>query len=373
MKKENFKAPMEQDIPFLFKHSSPQQIKELISELSFKQIESGIAALRAESTSSRLLSAIEGVEEIRKLELIGSFLSAEQFSAILRSISEHKTSIDKLSPLLVGLPPSVFFESLQKAQDIHLESLKKEGILEPLEHHINLLFNTFETTLQKYQEKTEEIHRSIEEINSNFLTYSDLRSLENQIENLKGDYQATLDMIDKALAIIWNTHRLDLIEKLSQLKERASLQLIHNIGPDRPLIRDSDGLTGLLKKFLNQVYENHSDRAGANRTPDAEDDEKSLEGLTRLSIWYLNDYWEAGLLPEIKKPENLEPASLHSEEEKLHHRQQLFDRVQSNLEHLGIETVGKLKKAQIFSKLMLKEFIEKHKNVLKSDPKKMNR
>ena len=340
MKKETLKILLEHDTSFMFERFSLEQIKESIPILSPQQIESYILSLSNEKNFSKLLAVIDGANKNEQLERIGSLLSTDQLLAILQSISKNTLSIDKLAPLLVGVTSPIFFDALQHAQESHLETLKKEGILEPLEHHINVLFNTLDTMLQNNQKIIYQIDQTIENLNLNTLTYSDLHELENEIESLKNQYRILLRMIDKALVITWNTHRLDLIEKLSRLKERTNLQFINN---------DLPGISGHLQNFLYKVYD--------SAPHEIQDHDKAIEGLTKLSMWYLKDYWEAGLLPSIKKVEELECTSQYNEDEKLHHRQNLFNQVQANLDRLGIGTIETLKKANIFSKPMLKEFI----------------
>ena len=88
------------------------------------------------------------------------------------------------------------------------------------------------------------------------------------------------------------------------------------------------------------------------------DSDAAIEGLTRLSVWYLKDYWELGLLPSIDVPAklNLDPHRFSEEECKQYH-QHLLTLVQDLLNKLNIGTVGALKKARIYSKPLLKAYI----------------
>jgi hypothetical protein len=358
MKKENLKVPLEQDIFQLFKQASPEQIKDLIPSLSPGQLEVGIRALQDKKKDAGLLAAIASIHDTPRLECVGAILSTEQLLAVLSAIHDGKLSIDRLSPLLVKTPPQIFFEMLRGAQEAQLETIKKEGILEPLDYHINALFVALESDCQRHQKTADEIRQSINEIDLNDLTYAGLKIVEHRIDQLEMDYQTTLHILDKALAITWNTNRVDLIEKLSGLKEKGSIQLIHHIGSNVPGQKDyNNGLWKYLEDCLSRVYEDPLNTL--------QDNGKAVEGLTKLSVWYLKDYWDTGLLPSIENVEDLDmESSQDTPQEKLHHRQQLFDEVRLNLEKLGLGTIADLKNARIFSKNMLKSFVNQRRGVL---------
>lgn len=296
---------------------------------------------------NQLLILLEGHKDYSELELIGKTLSAQQFLQILELFSEKHIPIDKLSALLVGLPPSLFYEALYLAKRTHLKALKQEGILEPLEHQLNVFSNECDNKLALYQSESIQIENEIHQIKINTLTSSDLRAFHHRIHALSDKYYSFLQTIDKALAVTWNTNRIDLIEKLSHLKERTHMQFIRTIDSSSENNRSS-GLLKELEQALSKVYESEEIR----------ENDQAIEGLACLSIWYLKDYWEIGLLPQIQEAKELEL------EVKSHDRQQLFDQVHCNLMRLGIQTIEDLKKAQIFSKNMLKEYIQQHKDLL---------
>lgn len=339
----NFSTYSSNEIIELFKESSIDNLQMIISHLNNAQIILGITALQNQP-HIKLLSLIQKLDRTH-LETAGKALSSKQFIDLLESFSNGQCPPNKLSSLLVGLPFYVFMETIQIAPNHSLEILKQEEILEPLQHQLNLLGHEYEKKLLAFQNQTNHLCDDIHKIDIEELSFSDLDEMRDKIIDLENEYQLALETIDKGLSIIWNTARIDLIEKFSHLKEATHSQYIRNIGKD-----DGSGIgPGLfpaLDRFLGTIYEiepssnNHADN------------DLAIEGLTKLSIWYLKDYWEAGLLPNIKHQDELE----HQE------KQQLFNLVQTNLQKFGIATIKDLKKAQIFSKPMLKEYVKRHQS-----------
>ena len=71
-------------------------------------------------------------------------------------------------------------------------------------------------------------------------------------------------------------------------------------------------------------------------------------------MWYPEDYWEIGLLPEIDKRGGLYPDGDTDREERT---KILMDSVMGNLVKLGLNSVADLKNNNIYSKRMLEEYI----------------
>ena len=117
---------------------------------------------------------------------------------------------------------------------------------------------------------------------------------------------------------------------------------------------------GLYAKFeekLNTIY------SGFNHGEGLLDEDPAIEALANLSIWYLQDYWELGLLPEISNIQQLDLDPKHyNESERSDFKADLFLKVRKNLESKGLKTVFDLKSNQIFSKGMLKNYLSSKSN-----------
>lgn len=354
MTKESFNHP---DSPELFLNIPLDEIKNRIQDFTDIQLVSLIRSCDNKSSQLKLLAVIEHSHSTNQLEVIGQTLSTKQFLTILENIASdlkgNRISFDKLSPLLVGLRSEIFCKSLKEGSELQLKTLKHEGLLEPLEKQILNLINYTEEILLKTQVRAQEIHQKIKELALTSIGYQTLHELQDEIEDLKFSLDDLIQILDQALAITWNTHRIDLIEKLSQLKEHVHFNLTHLVGvKSEP---STMGLNGILQKTLFDIYDENFKKSNI--------DEKAIDGLAKLSVWYLKDYWELGLLPHINNIQELEPA-FKTVDEKLAFRQKIFDLVQENLNKLGLSTIGSLKKAEIFSKGMLKEYIKNNNDRL---------
>lgn len=353
-------------IATLFKNSEPTDIEKFISTLAPLQITAGILALNNEEAmifQTKLMYILSGLKEISQLEAVGRALSTKQLLSALALFSRKPLANNVLSPILVGLSPQVFFEAIYFASDACLLPFKQEGLLEPLEHHLNHFIHESEKRLKEYYTKMEEIAQEIAQINCQELSNQELHLIRVHIEHLKGSYHDLQEALNKALAIAWKTNRIDLIENLSHLKEIVNHQLIHKVGTERTEFTSSTGLFAALEEFLFSTY--GSSLSMQKDLESLSDTDLAIEGLTKLSVWYLKDYWEVGLLPSIVNQEELSLSHLRPyEKEWLQKRQEWFNLVQKNLEKLGIGIVSDLKKANIFSKKMLKEFIIQHQSLI---------
>nr|NGX58750.1 hypothetical protein [Chlamydiota bacterium] len=89
-----------------------------------------------------------------------------------------------------------------------------------------------------------------------------------------------------------------------------------------------------------------------------QDDEPGVEALAKLSLWYMKDYWEMGLLPSIKNEDQLKlDPEKHSDKECQEYREKLMEEVNDNLEKFDLKTVGDFKKVFIGSKELLRGYI----------------
>lgn len=349
MKSSNFS---QEASTFLFQ-SSIEELQKEASLLSPSHLTVCISLLQNQEhrdTQERMNAIVKAIEEPSRLEAIGKGLSLNQFLKILSSISEHILPLEKLSPLLVGLSPLLFQQVLMNLDSKQLKILQQESSAEPLQHQLTLCMHAYEQFYLKSEQAILKEQKTIEEINVSKLTYSILFQIEKDIQTLKTSLEEVLIAIDQSLAITWTSNRLDLIQHFNQLKDHFHYQLHQQIGSPFSANHASTGLYKILEEKLSAVF-------GSS----VKDNDAAIEGLTQFSIWYLNDYWDIGLLPAIKNSNELElDSAKHNEKERLQHREALLSQVQQNLYKLHLRQVGDLKKSKIFSKDMLKEFISKN-------------
>ncbi|WP_154017756.1 hypothetical protein [Candidatus Protochlamydia phocaeensis] len=353
----------------LFDDRQPQDRNEAaLSNLSPHQLLSCAAILQTSERSDafeRLVKLVNILASPSQLEALGRGLSLQQFLMLLVHYFHHPSEQHKLSPLLVGLPPTIFLETLDELSDEYLPVLKQESISEPLQHQLIVFEHDSERVMEELAKALNSLQKEIERVQVETLTYQELNQIKKQIEEIKQSCETRLRALNKALAITWNTNRIDLIDRLSRLKEKFNYLIQQQIG--HPAYPYSTGLYSILENTLGTVF---SAAWGQPKEDSLDDEDSALEGLAKFSIWYLEDYWNLGLLSETYTPAQLElEPDKHSDQDRLKHRQALFDFVQQQLNKLEIGTVGALKKAQIFSKPMLEDYIAKHRHLLKDADK----
>lgn len=342
----NFSLRPIEEVGLLFQKSSLTQLKTIIPHLSSLQLMAGIQALE-DPMLEKLPAVADMLTATPLLESIGKILTEKQFLILLEAYLKDQFSLHKLLSILVGLPSHIFIKTIETAPREYLEPLKKEELLEPLQNHLNILGHNCEKERVELHQIEEKLFKEIQELNKKNLNNLTLKEIKTKIISLENRYQRILGILDRALSILWNTSRIDLLDRFSRLKESANLQYVLINGTQAHRL----GLQVYLKKILNDIYEEESSQENGKIL---NDDDLTIDGLTKLGVWYLKDYWEVGLLPKIKKFEELDQnPTAH-----------LFHNVQENLDRLGIKTIKDLKNANIYSKDMLIEYIQKHANDL---------
>ncbi len=359
-----FHSPSNEELLNLLQQISPTHLQETLSSLAEPQLTQCARFLNEHSIPnaiSKLSLILEQVSEPNRLESFAKGLSTQQFLAILEHLSQTPSLKNKLSPLLVGLPSPIFLQALEKINPLFLNCLKLESMTEPLQHLLTLFIHDCEHLLQTTHEAIVNYIQQIQELQLQLLSFEELEGLETQIFKLHETIIARLEAINHAQAILWNANRIDLIDKLSQLKEQFFYLLHKQVGHPS----DSEPSTGLyqaLEERLAQIFTTADPSLDIDTR--LQDEDSALEGLTKFSIWYFKDYWELGLLPSIQNDQlELDP-STHSEQELLNHRQVLFMTVLESLDKLKLSHVKDLKKAKIFSKPLLEHYIKAHSHLL---------
>lgn len=347
------------------KKSTPEEFKKFASNLTLDQILITVQAIKDQYPAimqQKLQALLKESKQPKTLEAIGNVLSLEQALLILDLMNEGEISSWKLSPILVGMPHSLFSLLLFEASDSQIKLLKQEAFTESLQHQLTLMTHEIVQQVPELALRLDTLEREINEINLDEVTSSQIASLTQEIEQSARNYQSILEKINKLLTLTWNTNRSDLIEKLSSCKEITQKLISSRVGNSKTMTTSSTGLFGYLEQRLSVVFEGFKTQKNIETL---DDDEPSLEALVKFSLWYLRDYWEVGLLPSIKNPMDLENhQEKPSKETPTYSREELYRQVNENLTKLNLTTVGDLKQHKIFSKATLIEYIEANKLLL---------
>lgn len=298
-------------------------------------------------------AVIESLNTPQQLEAVGRTASFEQICEILSWIAAGKDlNQAKLFPLFVGMSQETFLMLLIHASPIQQTLLKQESVSEPVQHHLTLLTHALSSTSDSQNQTFSNLEMQLSSLDLTIIEPDQIAEQEKNIEFLRETCLNTQHLSSKALVITWNSNRTDLIEKLSSIKEQS--QKLANLAIGHPRYSDSpsSGLHAILEARLNSVFRDENNKL-------ISDDEPALEALVQFSIWYINDYWEVGLLPHIPTSAELELDSTDTtEQQRIDYRKHLFDEVKENLKRLGLITLQDLKEKRIYSKAALKDFIK---------------
>lgn len=336
---------------------SLEQFQRRLQDLATEDLIKIFLLLLAEPTVHRdekLDLLLKLFENTQQLESLGAILSARQFVQVLSVLIERNDFQKSLPHLLAGLPESSFSSSLNYLDAAHLDLLKHKSLLEPLQYHLMQVVHEGESLFEKCAMEIEKYQIGLKDIQVQDLSCEDLQQMINLIDEIRIPLLDYLERTNAALSIAWGTEQVDLIEKLSTIHERVHNLLAQYVGH-----RSSDLLprTGLYRE-LHTALSNIFDTA-------LKDEDRSVEGLTRLRIWHLQDYWDLGLLPQISNPRELDLDS-DKTADKLNpfNHSLLFSQIQKQLELLKIGTIGDLKRENLFSKSLLRAYIAKNRHLL---------
>lgn len=286
-------------------------------------------------------SSILETDEPSILESVGKKISYENLRAVKELLF---INLNKFPPILVGLSPNVFFQFMVDADEKEIQILKSLSTTEPLQHQLTILAHHLEKYNRTCENCIEILSNEIQGLNTLEMKKADVNEIEKKISKIKHDLEGLKWMSNKVLSLAWNSSRLDLIESLSHTKERVDYLLAKDFNDDKNNFSPTNIYHILYSRLLNVFY-------GTNEFEALKDEEPALEGISKLSIWYIKDYIELGILPNSQSCENNEIA--------------LLDVVSKNLSKIGLSTVLDLKQACIFSKPSLKEYIQENQDKLK--------
>lgn len=342
----------------LFVSQSPlENFKTSFAGFSYEEIAESFVILQTQPSTdakNKLVSLFQFIDASKGLETLGKHLSLPRFLNLLNFLSLNPSFHDRLPFILTGLETQIFSKALNFFQPHHLALFKDEGLLEPLQYHLTQFIHEGEGLLQHIHLEANRFENDINSTASVELSPDQLNGFIHQIDNYRNQILDFLDRASTALSIAWNTDRIDLIEKLSTINELMQHHIVAVIGHQSSDHFPSTGLYATLEKTFSKIFDSS-----------LKNEDASVEGLTRLSIWHLNDYWQLGLLPHILQPEelDLDPEQFDDIKRSAHH-QDLFAQVQKQLEKLKIGTVEDLKREYLFSKPLLKAYIARHGKLL---------
>ena len=337
--------------------SQNEQLIAALPQFSIQELAESFVLLQNEEIQNRegkMIALFEFIDASEQLEALGKNLSVQQFLHLLDFLVAHDSYQNTLSTLLIGLRSEIFCKALNFFQSGHLALFKEEGKLEPLHYHLTQFVHEGESLYQHIDRQIERFEESLQTIGGEELTVERLENLVSQISPFRNKLLDCLERISVALSIAWNTDRIDLIEKLSGINEALQRLLVLFIGHPASDNLPSTGLYLRIEQILSTIFDSS-----------LKDEDASIEGLTRLSVWHLKDYWELGLFPHIHQLEelDLDAAQPEGKQREVRH-QHLFSHVQQQLERLKIGTVGDLKREHLFSKPLLKAYIDRNRNLL---------
>lgn len=306
----------------------------------------------------------ETIEKILKtrskaeLEELGGSLNLEQIHKILDFIHQKdKETVEKLMPLLVGMSSNTFYGLLSEITQTELELLKEIGPTEALQHKLTLFLHDWKLNLDKFSTIFEEIKKEIEDLSLENLHKKEIFSIKGKIDTLGDQIEDGVHTLNNALLIAWNTKRVDLIENLSHLKDQFLRLNASYVGNPKYNDQVSSGLYKILEEKLDQVY---SLKESKEKLLLLSGNVPAIEALATLGIFYLEDYWKLGLFSEIPTLKELRQIlRKKNHEEKSLFLEELMDKAEKKLKTLGLTNVDSLKEANIFSKNMLSEYIQK--------------
>lgn len=330
-----------------FRHALPLlSNSELIESLGIIQMQP------VEDGKNKLHYLLEFIVSEMNLETFSKHFSVSSFLSFLELLTQYPQYQNQLSFILIGIHPSVFSQALHLLQEKHLNLLRQEGKIEPLQYQLTQFFHEGEALKQNIEQEVQQFKQEILAIATEQITPDHLQTLLSQIDHLRDQLADYLERASAALALVWHTDRIDLIEKMSAMNESIQHQLIHLIGHSSFEQIPATGLYSFLEQTLSNIFDST-----------LKDDDAAIEGMTRLSVWHLKDYSDLGLLPSMQFEKlNIDFEKSHEKEHS--EKQTLNSLVQSQLERLGIGKVGDLKKFHLYSKHLLKAYIEKHYDLL---------
>lgn len=362
----DFSSCQNEDIIQFASEATPAEIEKAINLLSEKQASLLFSTINDHTDKNwrkKTQAAIIGLTSRTPIEKLGSVITLAQFFSLLDSCLQVENSHHwKISPLLVGMPHEMFIEVIETIEENQLQVFKDESVTEPIQHHLTTLAHHLENEIEEGEFRIDQLYERVDQFQVEDAGLYDVLEIIKEVELNLVFFERRYQISNKALAIAWNTNREDLIESLNSIKKSYHKFILYGLGSPRSDHQEPTGIFQLLEETLFAVYSNHSNLRNAAAVRESE---PATEGLAMLSVWYLRDYWDLGLLPQVKDKTHLDlDLNKHSEIERVHYREELFSKVKENLALIGLSTVKDLKDRYIFSKKSLQEYIQENQKKL---------
>lgn len=350
-------APLE-DVEKFVTHCSPEELENYIAQMDNAQIRATVIKINETNDGNwrkKTRAVVVGLSDRSQLETVGEALTIPQIFELLdTTLCLEDKHHWKLSPILVGMTHEIFSKFLLFGTAKEISILKHESVTEPVQHHLTLLSHELANQIKDLEIQMQGLSKEIELLNIIELGRNEAQAFANRIDELSLTFHHLLEKTNIVLSLAWNTNRLDLIESLNVTKDHCQKSLLYGIGN-----KHNPNAQGLYNEFKQRLFRIYGDPLQSEKIESLHEDEPAIEGLSKLEVWYLRDYLDLGLLPGVKKPEELDlDLSQHTESERMKHREKLFALARHTLEKIGLSTVNDLKEANIFSKKTLKEYID---------------
>lgn len=335
--------------------SSRQQFQKVLPHFSLTEIADALTLLHSQAgldSHHKLEDLFQFIDSPAALEMVGKKCSPSLFIRFLDFIIQHPRYQNRLNCVLIGLLPTTFSKSLHAIQEDHLRILRQDGLFEPLHYQLTQFIHEGEELKKEIEIKGQQLKAKILSVYPIELNDSTLQSLTECIDKLRDQLIDYLERASTALAIVWHTSRIDLIEKLSIINESTQHELNQRIGHPSFENLSPTRLYLFLEETLGNIFDSSLN-----------DDDSAIDGMTRLDIWHLKDYWDLGLLPSIHHVDELNLA-VQKEKGEFEHHQHLIHLIPQQLQKIGIRKVKDLKRLHLFSKPLLKSYIEQHRDRL---------
>lgn len=327
-------------------HLSPSQLSSLVH----------LAAPASDSKQwqEKLYQLYRHLPEKTGIESFGKELNKAQILEIIHLVKNNSKDThkrQKLSSLFAGVAPLVFKEVLFHASQEDLAFLREEAITETIQHHLSLITNELNSEFNDFCLKVAEMENEIKNTDLQKMNKEGISDVYRSLASFHDAGKNILNHTARILTMAWNANRSDLIQDLGRIKELSQKYLIETVGKEAQDEIPASGLYQLLEKKVDELFSDND--ANGNRTI-MKNTTPALEALVKFSVWYIQDYVEVGLLPDMIQSDDQD--SKH-ELDNLKQREQLFISAEKNLNRMGLHTLADLKRAHIYSKKALMEHI----------------
>lgn len=299
----------------------------------------------------------------KEVEGLGRMLTLPQFLDLLEVSNQLSEELRlRLNPLLVGLSPQIFYHSLHVLSTEQIQLLCRVADDEPLQYHLVLVIHELADQAEQCASSLEILAREIKLYDIAKTTHADVERFRRRMHEATGFFRDAFVMIDRTLALAWNTNREEMIDKLTILKENWLRYVTTELGSPGDHTHSATGIYLLFDDHFGAIY---SGGTGVHPLTALADDDAAFEALGALSVWYVEDYWELGLLPGIERIEQLtlDPQD-HDETSRRLYRERLTTTARENLVALGLNTVGDLKQKRLYSRRMLARYVQAYQQRL---------